>query len=29
VLPHTLAAGVRVRMERGATEMKEAIEGAA
>jgi Polyketide cyclase / dehydrase and lipid transport len=29
VLPHALAAGIRVRMERGATEMKEAIEAAA
>jgi hypothetical protein len=29
VLPHALAAGIRIRMERGATEMKEAIEAAA
>jgi hypothetical protein len=29
VLPHALAAGIRIRMERGAMEMKEAIEAAA
>jgi chloramphenicol 3-O phosphotransferase len=28
VLPHTLTAGIRIRMERGAMEMKEAIEAA-
>ncbi|KAA9376748.1 SRPBCC family protein [Microbispora cellulosiformans] len=29
VLPHTRAADIRIRMERGATEMKQAIEAAA
>jgi hypothetical protein len=29
VLPHSLAAGIRIRMERGAAEMKDAIEAAA
>ena len=29
VLPHALAPGIRIRMERGAIEMKEAIEAAA